>query len=431
MTPGAQLAAAIEILTEAESNPNKPVDQTVASYLKKRRYIGSKDRRQISAMVYGVLTDKLLLDWHLQQVGAVPCPRSLVLAYAVGVQEKSLENLQADFASHYAPPSLDENELAWLAKIKKKAVPVSVQCACPDDLWPSFQKRFGSTAVVELGALKGHSPTVLRVNTLKTDVDAAIARLKKQSIAATKARYAPQAICLDKRYPLTHTDVYKKGWFEIQDEGSQLLALASGVKPGDKVLDMCAGAGGKALALAAMMRNQGHITLTDVNEKRLLVSDERLQRAGIKIADLQVVQDENDAWYTTQAERYDVVIVDAPCSGTGTWRRAPDARYRYSYGDIQAFQALQLKILNTAANMVKPGGHIAYMTCSLLAEENEAVADAFLGKHSDFQLLPIDTFSDWVNDLPQTSATTEFQLVLTPAVHDTDGFGLCLLQKQI
>jgi 16S rRNA (cytosine967-C5)-methyltransferase len=223
-------------------------------------------------------------------------------------------------------------------------------------------------------------------------------------------------------------DLFRAGLVEVQDEGSQLVSLLTDARPGQRVCDFCAGAGGKTLALAAAMANKGHIVACDVLPGRLDRSSVRLRRAGVHNVERQSLASERDPWVKRHKGRYDRVLVDAPCTGIGTWRRNPDAKWRLEPGDLVELVQLQARILDSAARLVTPGGRLVYATCSLLAEENEDQVRRFLGGHLDFALVPAP--EAWAEVLPGPSPGEGPYLSLTPAVHGTDGFFIAIFQRR-
>jgi 16S rRNA (cytosine967-C5)-methyltransferase len=229
------------------------------------------------------------------------------------------------------------------------------------------------------------------------------------------------------RIPLATLPSFREGLVEVQDEGSQIASLLADARPGMRVVDFCAGAGGKTLALAAGMKNRGHIVACDVSERRLERSAQRLRRAGVSNAERRVLSSARDKWVKRHAASFDRVFVDAPCTGTGTWRRNPDAKWRLTPNDVDELVALQSEILDSACRLVKPGGRLVYVTCSLLREEDEAQVERFLAAHRDFTLLPVPRV--WKAAVGRASPVEDEMLRLTPARHGTDGFFAAILER--
>jgi 16S rRNA (cytosine967-C5)-methyltransferase len=388
MIPSARLAATIEILEELERGP-PPAEARVSAYLRARRYIGSKDRRAITGRVYAVVRHRARLAWHLRELGADPDARAVVLAHLRLVERLDRAAVATLFdTSPYsaAPPSAAEEALLERLEgisLEPAAMPPEVRGECPAWLWPSFLGAFGSEdeALAELRALTGEAPLDLRVNTLKSDREAARRALAEEGIE-------------------------------------------SAARPGMAVLDYCAGVGGKALALAAAMGDDGLLMLHDSDPRRLGKAERRLARAGARLA----VSSAGDA--AALADRgavFERVLVDAPCSGSGRWRRAPDARWRLSAEELAEVIDLQGALLREAAAYVAPGGRLVYVTCSLLAEENQAVVDAFAAAAGDFAPLPVaEPWGEILGGAPPGDGRT---LTLGPRRQATDGFFVAILRR--
>jgi 16S rRNA (cytosine967-C5)-methyltransferase len=265
----------------------------------------------------------------------------------------------------------------------------------------------------------------LRVNTVKTTPKEVLHELTALGLEADPLPRAPNGIRISQRMSLSRLPALKRGEIEIQDEGSQLVAMLVDAHPGERVVDFCAGAGGKTLAIATQMNNKGHIVACDVNEGRLKRCAERMRKAGLHNGETRLLASETDRWVKRRKGGYDRVLVDAPCSGTGTWRRNPDARWRApEEKGLEALVALQARILASAARLVKPGGRLVYATCSLLTEENEAQVAAFLAANPAFRIAPLPEVAPQITG----SAHPEF-LSLTAARHDTDGFFAAVLER--
>jgi 16S rRNA (cytosine967-C5)-methyltransferase len=268
----------------------------------------------------------------------------------------------------------------------------------------------------------------LRVNALKAEREAVYGALAKQGIELARTKLSPLGLRLFERVPLGQLDLFKDGAIEVQDEGSQIAALLADARPGMRVVDFCAGAGGKTLALAAAMKNRGHLVAADIAEKRLERATQRLRRAGASIVQRQPLDSARDKWVKRHAAGFDRVFVDAPCTGTGTWRRNPDAKWRLKPEDVAELPALQADILDSAQRLVKPGGRLIYATCSLLMEEDEDQIAKFLETHADFALMRIrDIWGDTIGgDCPARGDT----LRLSPARHGTDGFFVAVMERK-
>jgi 16S rRNA (cytosine967-C5)-methyltransferase len=424
MTPAGQLAAAIDLLAEIE-NDARPADAVANSFFRNRRFIGAGDRREVSTLVWGVLRARRHLGWWLQKFGAEPTPRLLLAAQAIFTGMTPHKIAMAFTSGRYGPPPLSETESATLEKfaghtLEHPNMPEAVKYEVPDWIFPRLQAQFGDTLAAEMRALAETAPLDLRVNALKSTREAAIAELAGERLQALPTRFSPWGLRLAARQSVTASKTFQSGTIEIQDEGSQLIALLVGAAPGMRVADYCAGAGGKTLAIAMTMENKGHIVACDVSAPRLDGAIKRLRRAGVHNAERHLLEP-GDKWLKRQERKFDRVLVDAPCTGTGTWRRNPDARLRLKESDLSEIMPKQAMILDQAQRLVKPGGRLIYATCSLLTEENEAQVEGFLARHPDFRRVELG------HPLPQ--ALHGPALRLTPLKHGTDGFFGVVLEK--
>ncbi|OYV29818.1 MAG: rRNA cytosine-C5-methylase [Acidocella sp. 20-61-6] len=328
-------------------------------------------------------------------------------------------------AGRYGPPPLTPEEGIILEKfaghtLHHPQMPLAVQYEVPDWLLPRLQAQFGPALAGEMAALAEPAPLDLRVNLLKTTREGAIAALAREGLQAMPTPYSPWGLRLAARQSITQGKAFQEGLVEIQDEGSQLIALVMDAEPGMRVADYCAGAGGKTLAIAMTMENKGHIIACDTSAPRLEGAIKRLRRAGIHNAERHLLEP-GDKWTKRQAQKFDRVLVDAPCTGTGTWRRNPDARRNLQESDLQELLAKQAAILDQAQKLTKPGGKLVYATCSLLNDENEAQVESFLSRTKEFQRLAIAA--------PAPAALHGASLRLSPRVHGTDGFFAAVLQR--
>jgi 16S rRNA (cytosine967-C5)-methyltransferase len=432
MTPAARIQATIELLAMIETVP-QPADALTSGYFRARRYIGSKDRAAISAMVYDVLRHQARLNWWLARSKTEIAPRARCLAY-LSLKEKMKTSAFGGLftGKKFAPGVLTEDEQTLLAKLashtlKHPDMPDSVTGECPDWAAPSLKKRFGKHFGAEMEALLQPAPLDLRINPLKTTREKALAVLREYNIDAMPCKLSSHGIRIETRPDLNKVSLLRNGEAEIQDEGSQLVALLVDAKPGQRVIDFCAGAGGKTLALAAQMQNKGRIVACDVLANRLKRSAERFRRADVHNIEVKVLSSENDPWVKRHKGAFDRVLVDAPCSGTGTWRRNPDQRWRSLGKGLETLLPLQANILASAARLVKPGGRLIYATCSLLPEENERQIEQFLAAHPDFQVVPVAESSPDFPSLPHTGP----YMMLTPAADGTDGFFGAVMERDI
>jgi 16S rRNA (cytosine967-C5)-methyltransferase len=380
VTPGAQVAAAIEILAEIE-NGARPADDGAADYFRRRRYIGAKDRAQIAGHVYAALRHRAAIDWWIARLvkGEVaPCARSRVLAALVLVEGWRSEAVdKACDGDRFRPTRLGAAEARLIQGLAGRTLrhpdmPRAVANDVPDWLLPFLEQAFGNEFESEMAALNAPAPIDLRANLLKADRETVQRALMAEGIAAEPTPLSPIGLRLVKRVPLSGLAAFKDGLFDVQDEGSQIAALLADARPGMRVVDFCAGVGGKTLALAAGMANRGKLVACDVSAHRLERAARRLRRAGVGNVERRELSSEHDKWVKRHAKSFDRVLVDAPCLGTGTWRRNPDAKWRARPKDLAELVERQQQILRSAARLVHPGGRLLYVTCSLLREEDEA-----------------------------------------------------------
>jgi len=427
LTPAARIAAAIDLLEVIEGAPKRPADAVANDFFRTRRYIGSGDRRAVSDRVWTVLRGRRRIGWWL---GDAPQSARLLVAASLLLEGWSKSGVQQAFSGgQFAAAPLDRTEAAAVTKIEghtldHPAMPDAVRLEIPDWLLPHLVARFGTSLPAEMAALALPAPLDLRVNLLKTDRDAAKAALAAEGWEAEPTKLSPWGLRIEGRRPVTSGPAFQSGLVEIQDEGSQLVAALVGAEPGMRVVDWCAGAGGKTLALAGAMANKGQIVACDVSAPRLDGAVRRLRRAGVHNVERHLVEP-GDKWLKRRAGTFDRVLVDAPCTGTGTWRRNPDARLRLKPTDLAELLPKQASILDTAQTLVRKGGRLVYATCSLLEEENEAQVTSFLLRHAEFAVVPL--VRAWPLDQPPPNSG-DF-LSLTPARHGTDGFFTAMLER--
>lgn len=335
----------------------------------------------------------------------------------------------ADAAGVDALGGLSPEETDWLNRvmqIDRTMLPAALQANLPQWLYDRLLERFGEEETQRLAqTLNTPAPLDLRVNSIKASREQVIAELAEAPIRAEPTPYAPLALRVMKKPALQNLPLFKSGAIEVQDEGSQVLAQLLGARRGEMVVDFCAGAGGKTLALGAIMRNTGRLYAFDVAEKRLAKLKPRLARSGLSNVHPVVIAHENDAKVKRLAGKIDRVLVDAPCSGLGTLRRNPDVKWRLKPESITELNAKQLSILEGAARLVKAGGRLVYATCSIMEEENEAIVRKFLEGNAAFRLVPVQQVLD-EQKIPLQMV--EF-LKLVPHVHQTDGFFAAVLER--
>lgn len=412
MTPAGQLASIIELVEKIQLHPQKPADSVMQSYFRNRRYIGSSDRRAIGDKVYGVLRHYL----GLKNALTVTSERLLVFAYYLLVQKISLSELEQLVGHGYGPAPLSENELLFLSELKTYN---------PFAMPKWLEEAINNPQLIE--SLHEQAPFDIRVNSLKNTRDAVLKEITTEGFDATETPLSPVGIRLGKRQPLNTHNLWKDGTLEVQDEASQIVGLLCDAKPSMQILDYCAGAGGKSLSMAASMQNKGNLTLCDIHPHRLQRAKERLRRAGVTTYQLKDINQDN-SWFKRQQNRFDRVLVDAPCTGTGTLRRNPDLKNRLERSDLEELSALQRKILEQAQKFVKPNGRLIYATCSILPAENELQTEWFLNNHPEFEAIPVAEIWQQVigTNCPFTSDTAQF----FPHTHGTDGFFVSIFKRK-
>ncbi|WP_305985607.1 RsmB/NOP family class I SAM-dependent RNA methyltransferase [Roseibium sp. MMSF_3544] len=429
MKDGGRLAAAIEVLSEVESR-HRPAQVALRDWGTSHRFAGSGDRTVIGNLVFDALRNKASLAARMKS----DQPRALVLGTYALTWNKGVEAVVSAISEdRHAPEPLEASEMSALGEDNTKDMPAVAKADVPDWLWPAFTTAFGDAAVDEGSALAARAPVDLRTNTLKSDRDKVLKRLAHTQAVA--AKLSPLGIRIDAkpglgRMPHVQAEEgYRKGWFELQDEASQLAAILAQAAPGEQVLDYCAGGGGKTLALAASMQNKGQLYAYDADRLRLAPIHERLQRAGVR--NIQV-RDPASSSLEDLNGQMDLVFIDAPCTGTGVWRRRPDSKWRLTEKALADRIQDQRDVLEHAADYVKPGGRLVYVTCSVLPGENQAQVDWFLEKNNGFQ--PKSVADAWQTLLPgaapPTYITERGEILLTPASTETDGFFVSMLERQ-
>jgi 16S rRNA (cytosine967-C5)-methyltransferase len=407
-----------------------------SDWLRARKFIGGSDRRAIVNRVWGVLRARAQLAWWLGREHLEATPRSLVLADAVLRDAWPGHAIEEAFdGGQHRPDRLSAEEKRALERMSGNRLdhpdqPDSVRLNIPDWIEPELRAAFGEGFARELEGLAQAAPVDLRANPLKGTREDAQAALAAENVPAELTALSPLGLRLRARTSVVAGPAFRSGLVEVQDEGSQLVALLVGARPGDLVLDWCAGAGGKTLAIAAGMANKGRVVACDTSGGRLDRSAVRLRRAGVHNVERRVLDAEGRRWAKRNAAKFDRVLVDAPCSGTGTWRRNPDGRWTLVPQDVAELQVKQAEILDAAARMVKPGGRLLYATCSLLPVENERQAEAFLARNATFAAVPAaQAWQEAVGTAAPHDATAGPWLRLTPARHGTDGFFAAVFER--
>jgi 16S rRNA (cytosine967-C5)-methyltransferase len=429
MTPAARLSAAIEVLADIDAR-RRPAADALKDWGLARRFAGSGDRAAIAGLVYDALRRRASGAWIMGE----ETPRAILLGMLRLERGLDLDAIAALCSgARFAPAPLSETERSRLATADLADAPSWIAGDYPEWLDSQFARVFGEERAAELGALSARAPLDLRVNALKTDRDSAGAALAELGCEPT--RWSPLGLRIrlraDAKSPAIHAEpAFIKGMVEVQDEGSQLAALLAGARRGEQVVDLCAGAGGKTLALAAAMENHGQIYATDSDKRRLAPIHARLERAGARNVQVRTPRGNADV-LSDLAGRADLVLIDAPCTGIGVWRRNPDAKWRVRPGALAVRQKEQEAVLDRAVPLVKPGGRVAYVTCSVLAEENDDQVQAFLARHPDFALVPPAEVAGALGEraylFRRAVVMSDAGLLMTPARTETDGFFVSLM----
>jgi 16S rRNA (cytosine967-C5)-methyltransferase len=432
MTPAARLSAAIDVIATVEAQ-RVPAAQALKEWGTAHRFAGSGDRAAISGLVWDVLRRRAS-SAHLM---GNETPRARVLGMLKLERGMDADTIAALCdGGRFAPEPLDDAERAALASGSLQGAPAHIAGDYPEWLDAQFAAVFGEDRVAEATAMASRAPLDLRVNTLKAKREKVLGSLKH--LGAKLTSWSPIGLRIelaaDARNPGIHSEEdFVKGAVEVQDEGSQLAALFSAAKPGEQVVDLCAGAGGKTLALAAMMGGKGRLIASDRDKRQLAPIHERLSRAGVHNCEVRAPKGEAEPLVDIKASA-DLVLIDAPCSGTGTWRRNPDAKWRMRPGALEVRLKDQFEVLNRAAAMVKPGGRIAYITCSVLPAENNEQVRAFTARHPEFSVVPPEEIAsvlwDKAEDFAQAALSSEEGWLMTPRRTGTDGFFVSVMRKR-
>lgn len=425
-----RLAAAIEVLGDVIGR-HRPASAALADWGRGHRFAGSGDRSAIGTLVYDVLRKRASLAWRM----GGDSPRALVLGAARWVWAFPADEIAAlcDGSPH-APAPLGAEELQRLESDDAAAMPAWAAADVPEWLYPDFEAAFGEASVAEGQALAERAPIDLRVNTLKADRPRLLKALDKYHAAATP--FSPAGVRIpppgpqEKNPNIEAEAAHGRGWFEVQDEASQIAVLLSGAAPRLQVLDLCAGSGGKTLGMAALMQNTGQIHAYDSDKLRLRPIFERLKRAGAR--NVQLLPAGDLGALEGLRAKMDVVLADAPCSGSGVWRRRPDAKWRLTAEALAARVEEQRQVLTLAAPLVKPGGRLVYATCSVIAAENAGQTRWFLSSYPEFKerawrdLWPLSAAAP---SALMASDSDRAALQLTPHRHATDGFYISILER--
>ena len=431
MTPAARVAAAIEVLAAIEQE-RRPAADALKAWGLTHRFAGSGDRAAIAGLAYDALRRRASSAFIM----GADTPRAVVLGMLKRERGLDIDAIaRLTDGSKYAPETLSSDERARLEASDMSNAPAYVAGDYPEWLDPHLSRAFGDARAEEGAALASRAPLDLRTNALKSERDTANNMLA--DVHPEPTRWSPWGLRIrlsaDAKIPSIHAEpAFLKGFVEVQDEGSQVAALLSDAQPGEQVIDLCAGAGGKTLAMAAMMQNKGQIFATDDDKRRLAPIHERLKRSGARNVQVRTPKSIGDE-ISDLGGRMDLVLIDAPCTGTGSWRRNPDAKWRMRPGALEQRQKEQVEILDRAVPLVKAGGRIAYITCSVLEEENDSQARGFLARHPEFAVQPptevIKSLGERAFMFAKAARLSELGTLMTPRATDTDGFYVSVMRR--
>jgi 16S rRNA (cytosine967-C5)-methyltransferase len=394
-----------------------PADSLLSAHFRRNPALGREQRAFVAESIFGVLRHLRTLQWQ----SANASPRLLLLLWLMRISGMSIRELE---------PAMKKGEgeaLAGLKAAAPSAPPLAVMAEWPDWVVEALHHQRSEEEILALGrAMQNPATLDLRVNALKSSRESVLSELAKLGLEASPTPYSPTGIRLTGHPDLARLSLFKSGAIEVQDEGSQLIAVLLGARRGEMVADLCAGAGGKTLALGALMASSGRLYAFDVNDKRLAKLAPRLKRSGLSNVTPQLIASEQDNRLKRLAGKLDRVLVDAPCSGLGTVRRNPDLKYRHSLQSLADLNQKQASLIRAAAKLLKPGGRLVYATCSLLWAENQAIVEVFLAERPDFRLLPAGE----VLASQRIPLTMGDYLEMDPIRHHTDGFFAAILEKR-
>ncbi len=402
-----------------------PADVLMSRFFRLNHKLGSRDRSIIAEAIFFTLRHLSTIMWQMKPAVPVRAPKltAMVALSRIYGREALSDSIVGSDA-----PALDN-----ILRSKPENATPFVQSELPYWLYERLLNQFGDEAVTLFESMKEGAPLDLRVNLLKAKREEVLAELAEHGVEAVPTPMSPDGVRLLSKPALTSWPLYKDGKIDVQDEGSQLIARLVQPKRGEMVCDFCAGAGGKTLALGALMRSTGRLYAFDVNEKRLAGMTPRMRRAGLSNVHPIAIKSERDQRVKRLTGKFDRVLVDAPCSGTGTLRRNPDLRWRMSLEELDRINAIQANVLDSAARLVKTGGRLVYATCSLLREENQAVVERFLAEHPEFDIMnAVDVLDKQGVTLPECAKAHAPYFVMAPHESGTDGFfGAILVKKAV
>ena len=398
-----------------------PADAAMSRFLREHAKLGSRDRSLIAEAIFHALRRYATLGWVMQPAGPARAPRLAALI---------------TLARQHGFDALDERALRGDAPAVRHALaiklghaPASVRAELPNWLYRAIEQQYPDAQPL-VTALTEAAPLDLRVNLIKATRDPVLEELAGHGVGAAATRYSPEGIRLDRKPALTQWPAYREGRIEVQDEGSQLVARLVQPRRGEMVIDFCAGAGGKTLALGALMRSSGRLYAFDINARRLEGLGPRLKRSGLSNVHPVVIRSESDMRVKRLQGKCDRVLVDAPCSGSGTLRRNPDLKWRFDESELVRVNGVQRSVLAAAARLLRPGGRLVYATCSLLTLENQQVIESFLAEHPDYRLQAAGEILASQSIMVEHAARFAPYFVMLPHLHATDGFFAAVLERQ-
>lgn len=407
MQTGARYQAVLELISIIFQD-EKPADGIIDEYLKARKYIGSKDRRFIADTVWNIIRNRMKLEFD---AGSKEY-RKILLTYLKSKDENIAEVFDG---GQYSPAALTEEEIAWLAEENDEVYPPYVEAETPEWLYKKVQN------LNLLKSLNNRAGADFRINVKSREM--VIDKLKAEGFTFYPTPYSPLGVRSEERISLGNCIAYKEGEIEVQDEASQIAAILCDVKPEHKIIDYCCGAGGKSLAMAYLLQNKGNVFAHDIEKKRLMAIKPRMERLNVK--NIELID-----FLATSDREFDRFVVDAPCSGTGTWRRSPDAKFRLNQGMIDKLNKIQIDLLFKAYEKTKVGGRIIYITCSILNEENEEIIAAFLQNNPNVSLVNVKELWESKLDAPYPYHSDKY-LRMSPLTTGTDGFFICVMEKLV
>lgn len=428
MRLGGRVQAAIEILGDIDKR-KRPASEALKDWGNAHRFAGSGDRAAIGNIVYDALRNRSANGWLIGS----DKPRGLVMSTLVHNWNMLPESIASEFdGDKFAPEGISQKEQSALDAGSLKNAPEHIQGNVPEWCIGSLQSNFDDEWVHEARQLCKRPPLDMRVNTLKANRDKVVKQLRRWDVAKTDISETGLRISAGSRgsrLPNVQSEAaFQKGWFEIQDHGSQIVSDLVYARPGENILDFCAGAGGKTLALAGSMENRGQIHAYDADKTRLAPIYERTKRAGLRNVQIHPPDEDLGALVA----KMDRVVVDAPCTGSGTWRRRPDAKWKLNQANLEERLREQEEVLSEAAPFVRTGGYLAYVTCSIFPEENENQIYAFIEDNPQFELLSVgEVWQDLYGfDKPQPWSADMKTITLTPASTGTDGFFFSVMERK-